>query len=104
MRISDWSSDVCSSDIARPRPLGLVLVQALTARREIESAGIVDTAGLPGLRLQPAIELGTVGLQLGDVGDAVHDMHEIGRHTSELQSLMRSSYAVFRLKTKTKKT
>src|SRR3546814_20668116 len=56
MRISDWSSDVCSSDLARPRPLGLVLVQALTARREIESAGIVDTAGLPGLRLQPAIE------------------------------------------------
>src|SRR3546814_5156750 len=38
------------------------------------------------------------------VGEHVHvhnvEMHEIGRATSELQSLMRTSYAVFRLKNK----
>src|SRR3546814_7834185 len=100
MRISDWSSDVCSSDLKA----GARLVQ--------QHAETVDdnTAAGPRLRQQ-------VGLQraVDEVGD-----HRIARqrserdvkrrlpgharseeHTSELQSLMRISYAVFCLKKKT---
>src|SRR3546814_8595500 len=108
MRISDWSSDVCSSDLA----------------------DLVRAAGFPTTKgdvLQPA----TLWFQLGGVDtdalahlfrDAVDGMLPVSEvirtrlldlneqdeipifrseeHTSELQSLMRISYAVFCLKKK----
>src|SRR3546814_1988833 len=100
MRISDWSSDVCSSDLTG-RP-------ARSARQ-----GFVDRhSGLEGAA-QPIQQ----GLGKGPADQLEADRHaaahEAGRHrhrrqgevvdrseehTSELQSLMRISYAVFCLK------
>src|SRR3546814_9939066 len=46
----------------------------------------------------PVLMLGAVGVVFGDIGTRSEE------HTSELQSLMRISYAVFCLKKKNKKT
>src|SRR3546814_6201237 len=101
MRISDWSSDVCSSDLQpvdaihtgeidqRGRGLFLPLRQRqCLARLETEvPAAIAD----PGRARQHRIQ-GRGGLhQCIQRSDA---------HTSELQSLMRISYAVLYLKKK----
>src|SRR3546814_7614497 len=109
MRISDWSSDVCSSD------LGIV-------RRAAEGvAG--EAVGAPALgevhrhagirRFDPVGSRQAVAAQLDVAGDQrvlraeggelgqgpfAGDRHRSEEHTSELQSLMRISYAVFCLK------
>src|SRR3546814_994692 len=108
MRISDWISDVCSSDL--PDFLGIVLDRAA------DDAGHVLIA-LHELRhpLEHAQHVVgdqhlTVALGRGAdadrrafdlFGDLDRDRFERSEeHTSELQSLMRSSYAVFCLKKK----
>src|SRR3546814_2425525 len=92
MRISDWSSDVCSSDLKQQR-----------AGREDRRAD--DVRGLA--RIGHGEEPGSA--QGEDRGDEEilekGDLHRLGHldrksHTSELQSLMRISYAVFCLKKK----
>src|SRR3546814_8390399 len=100
MRISDWSSDVCSSDLQRlaegddPR-LGRGVVGLARIAGDADHRGDVDDAALARLhhaahhRLAAAVDAGEVG---------VEDRSE--EHTSELQSLMRISYAVFCLKKK----
>src|SRR3546814_952956 len=156
MRISDWSSDVCSSDLLsaltfdafmfvipkqeasereakcdlamrkfsssarRAEPLhrleaavrlddgqehlvhALVVVRAVGQRdhAEVEAAGVPD-------RFQEGIARDvTLHLRAGGDSDAADDVaferDEVRRseHTSELQSLMRISYAVFCLKKK----
>src|SRR3546814_7335147 len=131
MRISDWSSDVCSSDLLRPeagrrrprggthgarprrhpgrrrrcpeqrlhphrpRPLraGAVACGAGDAGRDHAAAALVPL---------PSVE-GVVLVAHGDRAAAGgHGRSE--EHTSELQSLMRISYAVFCLKKKKKNT
>src|SRR3546814_2184575 len=106
MRISDWSSDVCSSDLVRSRsrlrkslaPDGIASedprqVEGLLFRRPARNEGRpgvaeTDEAG-PGPRCaRPGIFL---------VPDELFDQRS-EEHTSELQSLMRTSYAVFCLK------
>src|SRR3546814_3674369 len=113
MRISDWSSDVCSSDL---QPFGQdVLILLL---REIDFHPTVHHAQLFGVhrsvhrRSQPVVrfQLGTVpecAMQdrqcpqtLGYTVDAEMIGARSEEHTSELQSLMRISYAVFCLKKK----
>src|SRR3546814_5299793 len=114
MRISDWSSDVCSSDL---RKTGY-LFQELLRPQEAIRAAISDR--LCTLRVMLRVEDGGPRLTLttwkisagGNVADnywregnllAKLDQ-KTGRseeHTSELQSLMRISYAVFCLKKKT---
>src|SRR3546814_6923996 len=105
MRISDWSSDVCSSDLlARPgvalfgvdpgpNAQGLCPVVRLDARvlriRTIE-AGTGVGYGLDHIAPAPQ-RLATIALGYADRSE---------EHTSELQSLMRISYAVFCLKKK----
>src|SRR3546814_4998060 len=99
MRISDWSSDVCSSDLPH---LGLLAVARLAG------AGLALVAAPHHRRL--ALVLGQpefLGLQRPDlVAQAARFLEfQIGggrseEHTSELQSLMRISYAVFCLKNK----
>src|SRR3546814_4020103 len=98
MRISDWSSDVCSSDLAARRlgqsqqPLDghrhRVRPGARSARRE----------RAPGHRppLSPAARRAPQPRAGGDCGLGGEGRSE--EHTSELQSLMRISYAVFCLK------
>src|SRR3546814_3188531 len=122
MRISDWSSDVCSSDLEL-----LLVVEVGVAVTEVDDARVAAAVGagagaaeLPGLDLvgapggdglpRLAQELGYLGIVhartgLGDVAGAVEQRHGFGNrseeHTSALQSLMRISYAVFCLKKKT---
>src|SRR3546814_3676413 len=112
MRISDWSSDVCSSDLialARTqRPAGSTndrhVKRGKTDRREGEIRGSSPC------RRSDDREPGAFSRQgfkmLGQSADrevAVHALRPRFRseeHTSELQSLMRISYAVFCLKKK----
>src|SRR3546814_5453500 len=100
MRISDWSSDVCSSDL-------IVLV---TADDDVDfTEANLDLAirwGTgPGEHEGEAIESdGMVTIErTGGGGDgAIAWPGRSEEHTSDIQSLMRLSYAVFCLKTKQK--
>src|SRR3546814_10431191 len=84
MRISDWSSDVCSSDL----PVGVAgfPVHPRNAEQPVEPRRLGRGLHRPLHRLQR------------------HrlERHRSEEHTSELQSLMRISYAVFCLKNKKK--
>src|SRR3546814_1342121 len=112
MRISDWSSDVCSSDLEAggvpARAPRLVCCWALSGRDLVKkSLGIIGLFGanrgeLVYARnmfeeLRDALENVVVTAQ----PDAVAELHRSEEHTSELQSLMRISYAVFCLNKKT---
>src|SRR3546814_9500972 len=102
MRISDWSSDVCSSDLP-PAPERR---HAPTARWC--SAGYRVRAACPAraaARRSPPIRFCARASSLlrvawKDTGSPPLPRSE--EHTSELQSLMRISYAVFCLKKKKK--
>src|SRR3546814_8683162 len=109
MRISDWSSDVCSSDLARLE--GNVGHQPLPHRLDL----IVDRAGAAPLETDHELrdDAGIVEIEdrleriahraIPHVIDHADDRRGDERseeHTSELQSLMRNSYAVCCLKKK----
>src|SRR3546814_5137844 len=114
MRISDWSSDVCSSDLlCHVRPHVKRRWQ-LWGKIAIPGAALQgdQAAGKPsrGLRhLKPAEPLRLVPQRAPDPGGP-QGPHPEGtepvagarseEHTSELQSLMRIPYAVFCLKKK----
>src|SRR3546814_8509445 len=105
MRISDWSSDVCSSDLQRTPTAA-------------DHADQLDTgfANLIGAKVDFAFFVGMTSLfgcraifGRGGVLRVVRRLLAAGtsghqerseEHTSELQSLMRISYAVFCLKKK----
>src|SRR3546814_4502477 len=95
MRISDWSSDVCSSDLAGRAYAaygGVYIAAALLWLWAVEGAK-PDRWDLIGA----AVCLGGAAIILfGPRGGAARSEE----HTSELQSLMRISYAVFCLKKK----
>src|SRR3546814_4302595 len=113
MRISDWSSDVCSSDLAGA---GVKLDRVwLTDVRSYESAEILLAPGLTALLgdngqgktnvLEAIAWLATLSSFRGAPTDAMIRqgaqqaiIRRSEEHTSELQSLMRISYAVFCLK------
>src|SRR3546814_7987762 len=136
MRISDWSSDVCSSDLQQgddALPVGRALVDVVAlvggadridvragVRREVGQA--VQAAQVAEMRHQvfrDGTRVEGVAALLGDPlqgrGEQRLALHAAeGRrhaarqvrseeHTSELQSLMRTSYAVFCLKKKKRK-
>src|SRR3546814_5338745 len=122
MRISDWSSDVCSSDLAAAGTLLTTIEQAnpvyvnfsqsssdlLAIRRDI-TAGQLNLSSLDRVPVQLELEDGTLYGISGHIDflDLAID-EETGtaalraefpnprseEHTSELQSLMRISYAV----------
>src|SRR3546814_7504561 len=95
MRISDWSSDVCSSDlIGDAAAVGADL--RIGGDREVEQVGAGETA----VGSEPRAAHGGArhgGRGFGRSGGFGRRSEE---HTSELQSLMRISYAVFCLKKK----
>src|SRR3546814_4845640 len=114
MRISGWSSDVCSSDL--PAVLGLEAeMEGLAGSAQARQHGAPDRrrAGHDGdrggLRQRHVVSDGAdVGADLElEAGLAEGLQLHAGRplrseeHTSELQSLMRISYAVFCLKKNT---
>src|SRR3546814_1397519 len=111
-RISDWSSDVCSSDLA-PR-LWLAIAGLLGI-----AAGLLTLfwPGLTAIVLLLFIAAWAITTGVMQIIGAIRMRKEIDNewflvaagilsrseeHTSELQSLMRISYAVFCLKKKTK--
>src|SRR3546814_2293520 len=128
LHISDWSSDVCSSDLGMPRQLvdkrglGRADQAALgdekagcdrhDKRRDLADKTIADR------QCRIGVESGAdIDAMDGDADDQADDdvypgdqqarhgiaAHEFGRseeHTSELQSLMSISYAVFCLQNK----
>src|SRR3546814_5037078 len=122
MRISDWSSDVCSSDLRRVRRkaehrhavphLGL----AVPAIEDAEIGEFALCLHRPQLRGEILFQIGTERGPIGPRGPIVNHQrvrpllefllrHRIGNgcerseeHPSELQSLMRISYAFFCLK------
>src|SRR3546814_9448048 len=112
MRISDWSSDVCSSDLAddlhRLDEIDRIIVMLLEPRRDREDIGIEDDvlgretdAGEQLVGALANLDLAFHRVGLPDLVERHHDDRgAIGHarseeHTSELQSLMRISYAVF---------
>src|SRR3546814_2355670 len=97
MRISDWSSDVCSSDLlAAARLLHRCHPDAAQHHRGHAHHGLRLRAGrLPAAAdSRPAAALDPLGADHRPGGLRSEE------HTSELQSLMRISYAVFCLKKK----
>src|SRR3546814_9345462 len=103
MRISDWSSDVCSSDVDVDQPVELRLC-GVGDQGIVAVSGIVDEVikciALPSLRerrTQPIHK----GRKSRDVaGVQLKRDCRSEEHTSEIQSLMRISYAVFCVKKK----
>src|SRR3546814_8868363 len=125
MRISDWSSDVCSSDLHAPSvglqaPLqrferagdlqvqwpalaGIVLLALRGQAGPAVAPPLFGAHGHGRLRRREALEQRVdrarrMPQRRGQEGDVRSE-----EHTSELQSLMRSSYAIFCFQTKKKK-
>src|SRR3546814_7767212 len=105
MRISDWSSDVCSSDLHdlppefRHDPVAICQVgcrDGLVNRRPFRAYwGLIAAFGmLTGCHAAPPTY--DIIIRQGTIYDGTRSEE----HTSELQSLMRISYAVFCLKKK----
>src|SRR3546814_7661422 len=111
MRISDWSSDVCSSDlfllngawlraftvIGYGRACGFRPIRQSYTRLPKESPWAGASGGRRSKRsttTTPTRWLGFLRVPLPTPGERSEE------HTSELQSLMRISYAVFCLKQK----
>src|SRR3546814_6633383 len=121
MRISDWSSDVCSSDLAvragpgngrrgRPAPDCDRVVRASTRCAGLSGARPGGVRGGAAAALRRAARHRAAGgatLLLSALWAARPELRRrpggadrSEEHTSELQSLMRISYAVFCLKKK----
>src|SRR3546814_4148703 len=113
MRISDWSSDVCSSDLIalRLRELAAQLLVQRVEPRVLVVGGRRAGSGVIALLVQLPLDVLHLVPDANDVRVAVGEIQqqsvELGlqldrseEHTSELQSLMRISYAVFCLKKK----
>src|SRR3546814_3270517 len=147
MRISDWSSDVCSSDLPLEAPHSVELTLEVDRHRLVFTLGrgIAELIGGQRNRIEAAVEgegrrdrdalarieerilRGAEKVAAAAIDDAVRraigqdtlidrgilerrvelaigavdaDLPRSEEHTSELQSLMRISYAVFRLKQK----
>src|SRR3546814_2165298 len=116
MRISDWSSDVCSSVLGRVERghAGVLFDDAGhgghrrvahgIARMQVDDVAEGDAQGRVRIRIhRPALRL-AIADQALHVRRAQAQQFAGKRseeHTSELQSLMRISYAVFCLKKKT---
>src|SRR3546814_5435388 len=118
MRISDWSSDVCSSDLEEMELLGSLPLQfdpgtswCYSMSTDVCGAIVEVVSGVP---LDEFFEREIFGpLKMPDTSFWVEGDDRCARfttnhlffgrseeHTSELQSLMRISYAVFCLKKK----
>src|SRR3546814_8761010 len=139
LRISDWSSDVCSSDLVIPATVseapyilhGLLMNDAGRRVRQhfADTGGFTDhvfaACSLLGYRFAPRIRdlpqkrlyaftpnatpANVRALVGGKINEPLiernwPDILRSEEHTSELQSLMRISYAVFCLKKKKKNT
>src|SRR3546814_6459935 len=100
MRISDWSSDVCSSDLSGSAPRGARSPNGCAPQWSNTSSASIWSPCRPTRRARRA----TSWIGSTRICAATSRMSPRSEeHTSELQSLMRISYAVFCLKKKNKK-
>src|SRR3546814_1443139 len=112
VRISDWSSDVCSSDLGAGEAVRAVDVhRARSANALAARAAESERRILIGLDLDQRVEdhrpaiveinlenvVAGIFARIGIVAVDLETLHarRSEAHTSELQSLMRISYAVF---------
>src|SRR3546814_3128928 len=112
MRISDWSSDVCSSDLK-----GTPYADLGLGDESLSDEALIDAMMEFPILINRPLVVSPLGVKLCRPSEAVLDIlpapqrgafaKEDGErviddrseeHTSELQSLMRNSYAVFCLK------
>src|SRR3546814_1289341 len=114
MLISDWSSDVCSSDLADdqarrkalPRHFPTIVRRNIAAAHEMNDLQFIAVLHPnirqcgPGHNLQISLNGHLFGYK-AQLACKLRQRSE--EHTSELQSLMRISYAVFCLKKKNTK-
>src|SRR3546814_5682253 len=112
MRISDWSSDVCSSDLVGALATGDAGLRDLNLTVGVGLRGVfVGGDGQDGGAIAPGLQFDArlPGYErVGLIGHAYYapgvvsfgDVDRSEEHTSELQSLMRISYAVFCLQKK----
>src|SRR3546814_4170505 len=102
MRISDWSSDVCSSDLL-DLPNDRKLQQLAGGDVEVFFLREIGADYVGKISIEYLAEnLDLVGKLSRPIDDATVPARS-EEHTSELQSLMRISYAVFCLKKKKSK-
>src|SRR3546814_9020564 len=109
MRISDWSSDVCSSDLRRLNAAPMTKSFVSRHKRDgyvAENHVIVleptsDTPAVSQEVLARLLNSEVVNTRFSAVSGSF-SVSRSEEHTSELQSLMRISYAVFCLKKKKK--
>src|SRR3546814_3498772 len=109
MRISDWSSDVCSSDLSTlsfgRQAFGMAQAidraASATFRNGVRPSGILSTKDSLTAEQRGVAE----NLLQEKFAGSLHAGRPMRseEHTSELQSLMRISYAVFCLKKKNEK-
>src|SRR3546814_2016036 len=108
MRISDWSSDVCSSDVAaeiraesifNPRARSSANARGLMQVLPSTGAGVAKRNGIPYGGAESLYDSDT-NIAIGTAYLRQMEDKRSEEHTSELQSLMRISYAVFCLKKK----
>src|SRR3546814_1297665 len=128
MRIRDWSSDVCSSDLkplirlvlnqigrrltehlhaenganAAPKHKLLMMLDEFPAlgRLDFFETSLAFLAGYGVRAFLIAQSLNQIEKAYGEHNAILDNCHRSEEHTSELQSLMRISYAVFCLKKK----
>src|SRR3546814_4549779 len=107
MRISDWSSRVCSSD----RKPGAHPTRSPTPSGDDPGSSYVRSRRLTRLRSTAPVWMRSWArsrhkrIRILNICGRLHPLSHAARseeHTSELQSLMRISYAVFCLKKKNK--
>src|SRR3546814_3401945 len=105
MRISDWSSDVCSSDLSSAYFGANYMQQTTESQNWVDEDGAAlerllrQRHSVRGFLARPIpAPLLTRVFELAQL--APSNVNRSEEHTSELQSLMRISYAVFCLKKK----
>src|SRR3546814_6723846 len=98
MRISDWSSDVCSSDLHEPGDIVDDVMEPGDDQQPVERA--IEEEAEPAAFDDDAARAVDCAADMGIAIAHDHSEQRSEEHTSELQSLMRISYAVFCLKKK----
>src|SRR3546814_2854818 len=99
MRISDWSSDVCSSDLIKPERPEIGVETATNAGAEPPIGKFRRGAFVNLPRIDKAHNA-EIAKPIAHFSRCLIQAARSEEHTSELQSLMRISYAVFCLKKK----
>src|SRR3546814_5426092 len=106
VRISDWSSDVCSSDLRKKLEAANAIVRPNTIWISLRNPPDVSpkASARPVAMMMMTATMRATGPWMDSRMDCSGPSHGIEErseeHTSELQSLMRISYAVFCLKKK----